>query len=104
MLNKATLAPLLDFSMNVSVGLATEAFTVETPLVPLTSGPPKLPEAAAELVMNGSPPIRAVPAALVLDMEAGVAPAPDGTWPPAPPATPVLAIPLVGNEVLVVLP
>jgi hypothetical protein len=101
MLNKATPASLLDFSMNVSVGLATEAFPVETPLALPTSGPPKLPEAAAELVMNGSPPIRAVPATLVPDMEAGVAPAPDGTWPPAPP---VLAIPLVGNEVLVVLP
>ena len=104
MLNKATPTPLLDFSMNVSVGVATEAFTVETPLASLTSGPPKLPEAAAELVRSGIPPLRAVPATLVPAMEAGVAPAPDGTWPPAPPATPVLAIPLVGNEVPVVLP
>jgi hypothetical protein len=103
MLNKATPAPLLGFSMNVSVGLATEAFTAEMPPVPLTSGPPKLPEAAVELVMSGAPPMRAVPATSVPAMEAGVVSAPDGTWPPAPPATPVLAIPLVGNEVLVVL-
>jgi hypothetical protein len=101
MLNKATPVPLLDFSMNISVGLATEAFTVETPPAPLTGGPPKLPEAAVELVMSGAPPIRAVPATLVPAMEAGIVLAPDGT---RPPATPVLATPLVGNEVLVVLP
>jgi hypothetical protein len=102
MSNKATPAPLLDFSMNVSVGLGAEAFTVETPPTPpFTSGPPKLPEAAAELVMSGASPFRAgVGPPTLPATEAGVAPAPDVPSPPALPDAPGLAVPLVDNESL----
>ena len=98
MSNKVAPAPLLDFSMNVSVGLGVEAFTVETPPTPpFTSGPPKPPE----LVMSGALPFRArVRPPTLPATEAGVAPALDVPLPPAPPDAPVLAVPLVDNEAL----
>jgi hypothetical protein len=102
MSNKVAPAPLLDFSMNVSVGLGAEAFTVETPPTPpFTSGPPKLPEAAAESVVSGVSPLRAgVRSPTLPATEAGVVPALDVPLPPAPPDAPVLAVPLVDNEAL----
>jgi hypothetical protein len=102
MSNKAAPAPLLDSSMNVSVSLGAEAFAVETPPTPpFTNGPPKLPEAAAESVMNGASPFRAgVGPPTPPATEAGVAPAPDVPLPLAPPDAPALAVPLVDNEVL----
>src|SRR5271170_7088496 len=102
MSNKAAPAPLLDFSMNVSVGLGAEAFTIETPLTPpFTSGPPKLPEAAAELVVSGASPFRAgVGPPTLPATEAGVEPAPGAPLPPGPPDAPVLAVPLVDSEAL----
>jgi hypothetical protein len=102
MSNKVAPAPLLDFSMNVSVGLGAEAFTVETPPTPpFTSGPPKLPEAAAELAVSGASPFRAgVGPPTLPAMEAGVASGLDVPLPPAPPDAPVLAVPLVDNEAL----
>ena len=87
--------------MNVSVGPATEAFIVVMPLVPLTTGAPKLPDAAAGLVMSGTSPLRAgvAPPTLPAAVACG-APEPAGAEPTGPPGVPMLAVPLLGIEAL----
>jgi hypothetical protein len=99
--NKTAPAPLPDFNMNVSVGPKTEAFIVVVPPAPFARGAPKLPEAAAELVMTGTLPLRAGVAPPPLSATgACIALGPDATELSTTPGAPVVAVALVGMDAL----
>jgi hypothetical protein len=71
------------------------------PPPPLTCGDPKLTEAAAELVMSSTSPLRAEVAPPPLPaVGACIGPEADGARPPAPPSAPIFAVSLFGIEAL----